>query len=418
MAQQGAAELTKQGIAAYNAGDTSAAAALFQQATAADPGYEMAWLWRASTAETDAEKRAHLEQALAINPASAPAKRGLAQLGATAVAPPPELVKAVAAPAEAPPPITVIAPRRQGRRWAVIAAVVVVVVVLVGVGFAAMQSGVTGIGLSATPESTLAPTPSCVQESVAFVAQVEPLAREWDDANKLADSTPRASLSGQIDKLQAIRRRTEDIAVPACAAAIKQGLVLAMDAAIRGYIAFLAQKPDSDVNALFTLATYQMNAFKQVAQAVKAGKTMPMIESPLVDGLGITQAAIQEAYQKEGFTFDDSPLADGRARSFGNSKDKITSFELIGPPENIRQASMFAELHGGSQVRLETSKNSLREFLKTIAADWDEGDAWLTTAMNASEGGPKIMVDRGRIISYERTGAGGGDSMNLVIQVP
>lgn len=96
-----AADLTKQGIAAYQAGDRAAAADLFQRATEADPAYEMAWLWRSSTAETDGEKRSYLERALQVNPASEPAKRGLAKLGAD-VAVPPELAAPSKVPATTP----------------------------------------------------------------------------------------------------------------------------------------------------------------------------------------------------------------------------------------------------------------------------------------------------------------------------
>ncbi len=76
-----AAELTRQGVAAVNAGERDKAADLLRRATEADPRYEMAWLWRSSVATTDEEKRGYLEQALKANPYSAPAKRGLAQLG-------------------------------------------------------------------------------------------------------------------------------------------------------------------------------------------------------------------------------------------------------------------------------------------------------------------------------------------------
>jgi hypothetical protein len=76
-----AAKLTRQGIAAVNAGERDKAVDLLRRATEADPRYEMAWLWRSSVATTDEEKRGYLEQALKANPYSTPAKRGLDQLG-------------------------------------------------------------------------------------------------------------------------------------------------------------------------------------------------------------------------------------------------------------------------------------------------------------------------------------------------
>lgn len=268
------------------------------------------------------------------------------------------------------------------------------------------------------PSEALAPTTAsttCAQQAAAFIAQIEPLQREWDDASTLANTTPRASLSGQIDKLQAIRRKTEDLQAPDCAAAAKQPLVTAMDATVRGYIAFLGQKPDSEVNPLFVLAKDQTDTFKQAIQALKAGNTAPTHEPALTDGLGVTQAAIQGVYQKDGLTFENSPLSDGRPRSLGDMQDAF--IELIGPPENVRQASIFATMKGGGQDQLNRTKEMLRTFLRTVASDWEEGDAWLTTAMDTS-GEPQTRVTRGRVVTYKRSAASGDDTFSLVVQVP
>lgn len=99
-----AADLTKQGIAAIQAGDRARGAALLLRATEADPRYEMAWLWRSSVAASDDEKRHCLEQALKANPNSAPARKGLALLG-PAIDAPPEL----AAPVEVAAPAVTVA---------------------------------------------------------------------------------------------------------------------------------------------------------------------------------------------------------------------------------------------------------------------------------------------------------------------
>ena len=99
-----AVTLTKQGIARHQAGDTPDATRLLVQAVQADPRYEMAWLWLASCLNAPGEKRYCLDQALIANPQSAPAQKGLAQLGSVQwimpsaleqVAPPPELMGAV-----------------------------------------------------------------------------------------------------------------------------------------------------------------------------------------------------------------------------------------------------------------------------------------------------------------------------------
>jgi hypothetical protein len=112
------------------------------------------------------------------------------------------------------------------------------------------------IGLGPTP------TPTCEAGLPAFGKVLDPLAREWDDANALANSTPRNSLPGQIANLQSVRRHVQDIVAPDCGAVMKQHLVSAMDATIEGYIAFLTQKPDADVSAHFATAGVEMKAYQ------------------------------------------------------------------------------------------------------------------------------------------------------------
>lgn len=111
--------------------------------------------------------------------------------------------------------------------------------------------------------------PSCAQQSRAFMAQVQPLAVEWDDAFKVAQSAPRMSLAGQIVSLQAIRRKAQDLSAPQCAFLVKQRLIDAMDNSINGLIAFLGQKPDSEVKQLFDQANKAMSDFGNEVKALK-----------------------------------------------------------------------------------------------------------------------------------------------------
>lgn len=103
--------------------------------------------------------------------------------------------------------------------------------------------------------------PTCAQTAGPFLTQLQSLAREWDDANKLAGTTPRASLSAQIGNLQAIRRKVQDVQAPECAAQAQKDLTASMDATIEGYLAFLGQKPDADVKAKFDQASKLMDTF-------------------------------------------------------------------------------------------------------------------------------------------------------------
>lgn len=141
-----AAELTRQGIAAANAGDKTRAADLLRQATEADPQSEMAWLWRSSVATSEDEKRAHLQQALAANPNSQPARKGLALLG-PAIDAPPELAGPVAAvPVVTPKPAK---PKISG--GAILLAIIVCVVLFFG---SLLSAGGGGGGGSQPPGSS------------------------------------------------------------------------------------------------------------------------------------------------------------------------------------------------------------------------------------------------------------------------
>jgi len=83
---------------------------------------------------------------------------------------------------------------------------------------------------------------------------------EWSDAVKLADSTPRLSLADPISKLQEVRRKAADLDYPMCAWPIQQKLLDLMDKGIDAYLAFMAQRPDSEVQGLFDEA---MNSFEE-----------------------------------------------------------------------------------------------------------------------------------------------------------
>ncbi|NJP04663.1 MAG: hypothetical protein HC837_03020 [Chloroflexaceae bacterium] len=61
-------DLTKRGVAAYQAGDQGTATNLLIQATQVDPKNQKAWLWLARAVPSDHERRTCLERAIAINP--------------------------------------------------------------------------------------------------------------------------------------------------------------------------------------------------------------------------------------------------------------------------------------------------------------------------------------------------------------
>jgi hypothetical protein len=120
---------------------------------------------------------------------------------------------------------------------------------------------------------------SCATQAQPFLDQIEPIAREWDDAAALAGQTPRMALSAQIEKLQAVRRKAQDLAPPACAQPVKDELVKSMDATIQGFLDFLAQKPDSTVQVSFVAAQTHMTAFGDRVAEIRGQPTSPTVNA-------------------------------------------------------------------------------------------------------------------------------------------
>jgi hypothetical protein len=108
-----------------------------------------------------------------------------------------------------------------------------------------------------------APTPTCLEQSGSALSQLQGVAREWDDAYKLANQTPRAALSAQIGALQTIKRKAEDVTVPDCLSSAKSALIQGMDLSIEGFLAFLGQKPQTEVNAVFARANDRIKAYTE-----------------------------------------------------------------------------------------------------------------------------------------------------------
>jgi hypothetical protein len=111
---------------------------------------------------------------------------------------------------------------------------------------------------------------SCDSQSIEYRNEVNDLATEWDQANHLANSTPRIQLATVIPSLQAVRNKVDNLFAPDCAQDAQQLLLDYMDETINGYLSFLATDPDATVQAHFTKAnqlfTEWSSAFTQLAE--------------------------------------------------------------------------------------------------------------------------------------------------------
>jgi tetratricopeptide (TPR) repeat protein len=75
-----ALEHKTEGIAAARAGDTEEAQRLLRRATELNPSDPEAWIWRASVADTTADKKSYLEEALVLDPDNVEAKRAMERI--------------------------------------------------------------------------------------------------------------------------------------------------------------------------------------------------------------------------------------------------------------------------------------------------------------------------------------------------
>lgn len=131
---------------------------------------------------------------------------------------------------------------------------------------------------TAIPSATPHP---CALIAVSFLSEVDKLTTEWDDANKLANVTGRIALSGPVTQLQGIRRRLDDLKAPPCALDYRRELGNYMDNTITGYLAFMSQQPEAEVNTDFADAKTRLASATVLLLQVKGLATPVPTATPL-----------------------------------------------------------------------------------------------------------------------------------------
>lgn len=107
--------------------------------------------------------------------------------------------------------------------------------------------------IASTPTPT--PTPDCRDEILAYKKEtLFPILDEWQDAYDLASSSSRIALGPPVAMLQEINRRLKRIEPSKCALTKHLFFIQATDIVIDGFLAFMANKPDSEVQAHFETA--------------------------------------------------------------------------------------------------------------------------------------------------------------------
>lgn len=131
------------------------------------------------------------------------------------------------------------------------------------------EAQIVQTGVAATQEAAYTPTPPpeilCVDLAEDYLDETDEIFDRWFDAIEIADSTPRMSLAGPVGELQAIRRETENLEYPNCAARVRRSLISMMDHTIEAFLLFMRDESESRINVEFTQAS---NAAESYADAV------------------------------------------------------------------------------------------------------------------------------------------------------
>ena len=107
-------------------------------------------------------------------------------------------------------------------------------------------------------------------------------------------------------------------------------------------------------------------------------------------GIGVSRQSIQSVYESPdvGFTFESVPLADGRERLMGTSRDGLAFLDLIGPSHNLSKVTVVITVPSDApDVRL-LNAAYLLGLMSLAVPDWADGVDWVNDnfAESAEEG--------------------------------
>lgn len=104
-------------------------------------------------------------------------------------------------------------------------------------------------------------SPTCAELTVDYRANLDNIEDRFNDAFDLASNTSRVSLSVPISELQEVNRDAKNLDVPECAKDTQDALLLYQESVIDGFLAFLSQADDSEVELLFTRANERQTTY-------------------------------------------------------------------------------------------------------------------------------------------------------------
>lgn len=271
---------------AMNTGNRSKARELLMLILADDLRNVDALLWMAAASDTADERHKWLLRVLEIDPNNPKALRGIEVLGPVnqpaQVTEPPDLLQVVT-PSEQtstdtadshrmppdeqqPQQVPVATPaqsaeeqkikgRKTSGRW-IIASLLVVIIVAALIVYDRNNPSSSGNYSGSSGGSS-----SGCSSANYWYSEVRGLIQRFDDANTLAQSTPRIQLSSVIADMQSIRREAKDVIALDCTENAHQAMIAYMDQIILAYTKFMAQADDSEITSAFKRASDLLDQF-------------------------------------------------------------------------------------------------------------------------------------------------------------
>lgn len=387
-----AEELTREGIAAYRAGERERAHGMLLQALELDPRQEMAWLWLVMLVPTPGEQRYCLERALELNPDRAMIRERIDRLGDVAPVAPHALAEGAMAagsgmdqadvslpmmaseavlsipeptPSQTIRPETPRAamPQRKPRSmpWWMIAVPLIALVGLVGVmvGMVVVGGPNSITALIAPPTPTPVPPPPCGVQANAFIEQAGAML----DAVDMADGGAEAAPENRV-RLETLQQQVMALDAPACVAPARRTLLKMIATAIDAF----QSVENGELQAAqvqFGLVALSEAEYRSKVDALRTSAALPT-------GTGVvtvTAAQIRSAYEARQFTFETEDADQGRQSIRGSLGDGPQSIRVIGElPEEI---TFFTSVADG------TEPTEIDQYLALVMPDWNAGPGWV-----------------------------------------
>ncbi len=129
-----------------------------------------------------------------------------------------------------------------------------------------------------SPSPGFQPDPCNAANLPSTIKPLNDLMREFDDYASLASNVMQSELVKVIPALQAIRRATEDHAVPACLADLKRYALLYMDTTIQALLAFQSNAPANAIATRIAQTRQSHDLYAREAARI-LGVTLPAPEA-------------------------------------------------------------------------------------------------------------------------------------------